>query len=164
MNAKCMREQRCAKAPDCGAALVLILLLVGVVATLTISTQSSLALVHRYARTKQIRHELRLVASDAAWCFLRDRVKKSPASAQTGALPAASTAVLPSGVETRVEVTDSTDALLAAIPFLGNKSVAGRVFVLKSSASLSNTAEQVSCIYRRDKSGVIEVLGWHQER
>ena len=159
-----MRKATYVAVPESGAALVLILLLVGVVATLTISAQTSLTLVQRYARTRLIRNELRLVASDSAWSFLRNRVKKSPSSAAGGALPTAVNAILPSGVATHVEVTDSTESLLGAVPFLGNKAAAGRVFVLKSSASLSNAAEQVSCIYRRDRGGAIEVLGWHQER
>ncbi|MEI6809195.1 MAG: hypothetical protein WCN95_10785 [bacterium] len=140
-------------------ALVLILLLVGVVAALTINVQTSIVLVQRHMQTRRLRSELRTSATDAAWCFLRDRVKPAATGA---ALPAQDAAVLPSGVETHVDVTDSTESFLGAIPFLGNKSISGKVYLLQATAGLSNTVEKVSCIYRRDKGGAIEVLGWDQ--
>lgn len=145
-----------------GVALVLILLLVGVVSTLTISVQTSLSMSQRHMQTKRLRTGLRTAASDTAWCFLRDRISKSPATGKS--LPAPETALLPSGVETRVGVTDSTEAFLGAIPFLGGKSAGGRIYLLQATAGTSNTLEKVSCIYRRDSKGAVEVLGWHQGR
>lgn len=142
-----------------GVALVLILLLVGVVATLTIHVQTSIVLIQRHMQTKRLRSELRTSASDAAWCFLRDRIKPA-ATGKT--LPALDDAVLPSGVETHVTVTDSADSFLGTIPFLDNKSNSGKVYLLQASAGSSSTVEKVSCIYRRDKDGSIEVLGWDQ--
>ena len=162
MNRRCEPAgKKDARGTKSGVALVLILLLVGVVATLTISVQMSLILRQRHTQTERRRTELRTAAADAAWCFLRDRVRTSPATG--GALPAAGSAVLPSGVETRVDVTDNTDQYLGAIPLPGDKA-GGRVYLLRASASTSNAVEQVSCIYRRNKGGAVEVLGWCQER
>ncbi|MEI6971744.1 MAG: hypothetical protein WCL44_09530 [bacterium] len=140
---------------------MLILLLVGVVATLTVGVQTSLAVSQRLMQAKRFRTELRTAASDAAWCFLRDRVTRSPAAG--GSLPVPDNALLPSGVETHVNVTDSTTAFLGAIPFLGSQATGGwRIYLLQATAGTSNVVEKVSCIYRRDRGGAIEVLGWHQ--
>lgn len=141
---------------------MLILLLIGVVATLTINVQMSLVLMQRHMQTRRLRTELRTTASDTAWCFLRDRVKMTPATG--GSLPPPDSALLPSEVQTYVNVTDSTDAFLGAIPFLGSKSASGRIYLLQATAGASNVVEKVSCIFRRNRSGAIEVLGWHQER
>lgn len=143
-----------------GVALVLIIMLLGVVATLTVNVQSSVVLVQRHMQAKRLRIELRTAAADTAWCFLRDRVKRTPAS---GSLPAPESAVLPSGVETHVNVVDGTSLLMGSVPVPGSKSGSGKVFLLQATAAASNVVELVSCVYRRDKGGTIEVLGWDQE-
>jgi len=147
------------------AALMLILLLVGVVTVLVLHAQMTAAMTMRYMQTKQLRTSLVLAASDAAWLFLSESAKKSAQSpGTTNALPDPAKIILPSGVVTDVVATDQTEAFLATIPGLGNEAIVGRLYMVQSSAAASGTVEQVSCIYRKPKNGGIEVMGWYQTR
>ena len=147
-----------------GAALVLVILLTGVIVALTLQLQSSSAVLLKSSRQRGLRTRLRVAATDSAWTYMRTGAARQPGSTARTDAPAEEIVVLPSGMETVTRVVDGRNEFLSAVPLLNSISLDGSLYLLRTSASVSNATEQVACIYRRDKQGAVEVLGWFQER
>ena len=152
--------KRTRTAPDDGeqgVVLILAILLLAVVVVLTVHAQISVSLALRRARARATTSTLQIAASDAMRHFLDEAAGPSFPGTDR---PLASASVLPSGVEIGIAVSPATNMNSAVMPFLKGGHQNEELFLVDSIAALSNTAERVTCIVRKDAGGNLRVAGW----
>ena len=164
LDARCSARHGRRRAGNRGAALVLVLLLTGFVAALTVQSQRIASVSLERARLRQARGNLRLAAADAAWYFLRDRVRPAPAGADVSTLNGPVKSTLPSGAQTEVDIAEEADQRLQALSALAGSESGSRLYLLKSFATAGGVTERVCCLFRRNKDGKTEIVGWHEFR
>jgi len=141
-----------------GMVLVLVLLVVGVVAVLTLNAQLTTAGAMRHSAVRNKRMQLRVAATDAMLAFIRNPgVAGQGGTAWTPPPPAE----LPSGIKTAIVASDNTGLPESAIMLLGGRDEGSRLSLLESSATRDAMTECVRCVVRR-KAASIEIIGWHQ--
>ena len=145
-----------------GFALVLVIVLIGTVSVLTVSSQILTAQRLRHARAKSLHSSLRISASDAAWRLVQGVVGGGDLASGVGA--SNPSVVLPSGARTQVSVSGATNMAGGALSMLAQGSGQGDLYIVQASASVSGAAEQVVCFVRQDGSNCPNVLGWFEGR
>ena len=163
-DTRCSARPQRPRAGKRGAALVLVLLLTGFVAALTVQSQRIAAAALRRSRLRQARCNLRLAAADAAWYFLRDQVRPASAGAAISTLGGPVKSTLPSGAQMEVAVSEEMDQRLLALSALAGAESGSRLYLLTSSAAEGSITERVRCLFRRNRDGKTEIVGWHEFR
>jgi hypothetical protein len=143
-----------------GVVLVLVILLLGLVAILTIHAQMTVARSLKRARDRSLRSDLRLAAADAVWYLLQTTAGASfPPTDESG--NCVRVTPLPAGGETSVVVVRATnvnDSIVSALLTGSHKN--DTLYLVDACASVSGTSERVSCVVLKDAAGTIEVAGW----
>jgi hypothetical protein len=147
-----------------GAVFVLVLLLVGVVAALTLHTQMRAVAAVRSATLRQQRTILRLAAADSAWSFVKDTLKTAGTNDLATSWSTPQRLTLPSGYDTEVAVENASVTLGPEIPALAEQKLRTPLYRVVATASASGAVETVSCFVGRPSGGTIEIMGWHEER
>ena len=147
-----------------GAVFVLVLLLIGVVAAMTVHTQMRALSALRLASLQQQRAVLRFAAADAAWSFVKDTIRRSGTNDLEGRWATPQRLTLPSGQETEVAVENASVTLGPEVATMAEERLQSRLYRVAATAGASGVVESVSCFIGCRPNGAIEIMGWHEDR
>ena len=149
-------------------ALLLVLMLIGLAAILTISAQVSTALGLKSERIRQQKTMLRIAAADSAWNSLPKIAAGGQREFGTGEWATVESMVLPSEAreDVRIRALPDSSGESAMLAMAGYPRGQAKLLVLESTAvsSASDVVQTVSCLMERDKRGRTEILGWLERR
>jgi hypothetical protein len=143
-----------------GFALLLVLILVALLATIGLQFQVLTRLALRDSHMLSLRAELREAAAGAAWDALgRMAASESELDAGVAAEWAGTAEVSPSRIEAAVMITETNE--LALPPSLrGGDPVSLRLFDLRAVATRDEVSEEVRVLARRPEKGEVRVAAW----
>ena len=151
-----------------GMALLLVLVLIGLAAVLTISAQLSTALGLKVERIRQQKTVLKIAAADMAWNSLSKIASGGQRGFGTGDWSVVDAMVLPNEAqeEVRVKALPESSHEAAMLSMAGYPRGQDKLLVLESTASssASDVVQMVSCLLERDNRGRTEILGWLEQR
>ena len=149
-------------------ALLLVLVLIGLAAVLTISAQVSTALGLKVERIRQQKTMMRITAADSAWNSLPQIAAGGQRGFGTGDWTVVDSMVLPTQAreEVRIRALPESSHEAAMLSMAGYPRGQAKLLVLESTATsgASDVVQTVSCLLERDNRGKTEILGWLERR